>query len=188
MYSLSKDSEIKSLLQITNEEFAKILLKLCKKITANKGIDLSLPETLSRDLNSKYKECQKLVDFLKNLGFKGDINLNNILFPSTKDMLRIFEFTLEYVTNYDGAALEDEQNFSDKNFLKIKMAKKILNWGKESWIIPELKYSQELLSDNYENANNPNSTHILKLEKQKLNIIKKKINGLNIQIPDNSKI
>jgi hypothetical protein len=50
MYSLSKDSEIKSLLQITNEEFAKILLKLCKKIIVNKGIDLSLPETLSRDL------------------------------------------------------------------------------------------------------------------------------------------
>jgi len=127
------------------------------------------------------------VDFLKHLGFKGDINLNNILFPSTKDMLRIFEFTLEYVTNYDGAALEYEQNFSDKYFLKIKIAKKFLNWGKETWIIPELKYSNELQIEN-RNGNNPISTPILKLEKQKLNVIKKKINGLNINIPENSKI
>jgi hypothetical protein len=151
---------------------------------------MTLPEILARDLNSKYKECQKLVDFLKHLGFKGDINLNNILFPSTRDMLRIFEFTLELVTNYDGAALEFEQNFSDKNFMKIKIAKQIHNWGKETWIIPELKYSKELVSDVYSNviANGKNSTHFLKLEKQKLNLIKKKINGLNIQIPENSKI
>ena len=183
---MPKDTEIRSLIQISNEEFAKILLILCKKITANKGIDISLPESLSTNLSSKYGECQKLVEFLKHLGYKSDINLNNILFPSTRDMQKIFEFTMEYTTNIDNAALDYDQNFSDKNYLRLKISKQLGNWSKETWIIPELKFSKELEGKAKDNANSV-STQILKLEKQKLNMMKKKINGMDVQIPENSK-
>lgn len=103
-------------------------------------------------------------------------------------MQRIFEFTLEYATNYDNAALEYEQNFSEKNYLKLKIYKHIQNWAKETWIIPELKYANELDSTHKENFSmNYSASKILKLEKQKLNLSKKKLNGLNINIPENSK-
>ena len=147
---------------------------------------MSLPESLSKDLNSKYRECQKLVDFLKHLGYKSDINLNNILFPSARDMQKIFEFTMEYTTNIDNAALDYEQNFSDKNYTRMKISKQLGNWCKEAWIIPELKFSKEI-AGSIKESNSFRSIQILKLEKQKLNIMKKKINAMNIQIPENSK-
>jgi hypothetical protein len=171
-------------MQITNEEFAKILLKICKKIIFNKGIEISLPELLSKDLNSKYRECQKIVDFLKHIGYKADINLNNILFPSMRDMQRIFEFALEYATNVDTGVMDYEQNFSDKNFTKLKFAKQLTAWTKESWVVPELKYSSYFNPGERANNSNINSnSQILKLEKIKINLLKKKSGGTNI--PEN---
>ncbi len=63
--SLPKDSNITSFLQLTNDEFIRTILKCCKKIINIKGLDISIADNLSRDLNLKYKESQKLVDFIK---------------------------------------------------------------------------------------------------------------------------
>jgi hypothetical protein len=130
--------EIKSLMGITNDEFSKILLKLCVKILNIKNMNLFLPEHINRDLNMKYKDCQKLVDFMKQIGFKQDLNINNVLFPSIRDMQRIFEYLLEYITNNDSGLQEFGQNFSEKNIAKLKLAKQLTMWSKESWILPEL--------------------------------------------------
>ena len=102
-------------------------------------------------------------------------------------MQKIFEFTMEYTTNIDNAALDYEQNFSDKNYLRLKISKHLGNWCKDTWIIPELKFSKELKDVTIKQTNSVFSTQILKLEKQKLNMMKKRINGLDIDIPENSK-
>lgn len=168
-------------MQITNDEFAKILIKICKKIIVLKGIELSLPEVLSRDLNAKYRECQKIVDFLKQIGYKADLNLNNILFPSIRDMQRLFEYTLEYITSVDTGVLEFGQNISGKNFTKIKLSKQLTNWTKEMWILPELKYGSET-NRGY------NKEVILKYEKNKFNTFKKRIGGSGANISENSNL
>lgn len=108
-----------------------------------RSINMMLPETLSKDLNHKYKECQKLVDFLKHIGLKFDLNLNNILYPSPRDMQKIFEFALEYITNADNGTLDLGQNISEKNYSKIKLCKLLSSWTKESWIIPELRDQED---------------------------------------------
>jgi hypothetical protein len=132
------NSEVKSLMGITNEEFSRILLKLCQKIVNLKGMNIILPENINRDLNMKYKECQKLVDFMKQIGFKQDLNINNVLFPSIRDMQRLFEYLLEYITNIDTGLHEYGQNFSEKNVAKLKLARQLSNWTKETWLLPEL--------------------------------------------------
>lgn len=104
-----------------------------------RNINMSLPEVLSKDLNNKYKECQKIVDFLKQIGLKFDLNLNNILYPSQKDMQKIFEFTIDYITNADNGTLELGQNISEKNYSKIKLCKALSSWTKEPWVVPELQ-------------------------------------------------
>jgi hypothetical protein len=68
------------------------------------------------------------------------------------------------------------QNISEKNFAKIKMSKQLAAWTKETWIIPELKYNSDL---------SVTEKVILKLEKNKINNLKKKIGGVNL--PEKSK-
>lgn len=126
-------------MQITNDEFARILLKLSRKIVNIKGLEINLPENLANDLNSKYRECQKLVDFLKKIGYKSDLNINNVLFPTIRDMSRIFEFSLEYLTIIDTGMTEYGQNFSESNYAKLKISKVLTNWMKSPWIVPEVK-------------------------------------------------
>jgi hypothetical protein len=175
--SLSKDSEIKSLSQITNDDFARILLKICKKIIQHKGMEMSMPEVLSRDLNTKYRECQKIVDFIKHLGYKADLNLNNILFPSIRDIQRTLEYTLEYITNSDTGVIDFGENISEKNFAKIKIHKQLLTWSKETWLVPELKPQIRNIAI---------QKSMIKIDKLKLNNIKKKINSLqNFSVPEN---
>ncbi len=125
--------------EITNDEFARILLRISKKIVSIKGLDANVPENISRDLNAKYKDCQKIVEFLKQIGFKQDLNLNNILFPSSRDMSRILEYTVEYLTNIDTAIgmIDYGGNFNEKNFAKMKLAKQLSAWCKEEWVHPE---------------------------------------------------
>ena len=52
-------------MQINNDEFFKIIIKCCKKLVELKELTIALPEVLPKDLNMKYKESQKLVDFIK---------------------------------------------------------------------------------------------------------------------------
>lgn len=139
-------------------------------------MEMSMPDVLSRDLNTKYRECQKIVDFIKHLGYKADLNLNNILFPSIRDIQRTLEYTLEYITNSDTGVLDYGDNISEKNFVKIKIHKQLLSWSKETWLVPELNQFKNIDFDK----------SLLKIDKSKLNIIKKKINSIsNNSIPEN---
>lgn len=138
---------------------------------ALRNINMSLPEVLSKDLNNKYKECQKIVDFLKQIGLKFDINLNNILYPSQKDMQKIFEFALDYITNADNGILELGPNISEKNYSKIKICKTLSAWAKESWIVPELQASS---------AETNIKSSIIIYNSESNNQLKKKLQGSNI--------
>jgi hypothetical protein len=163
-------SDIKSLMGLTNEEFARILLKLCTKIVSIRNLTSFLPEHISRDMHMKYKDCQKLVDFLKQIGFKQDLNINNILFPSFRDMHRLFEYGLEYITNHDIGMQEYGQHFSEKNIIKLKLAKQLTDWTKEGWVLPELQLTDMIKQKQF-----------VKVDK----FIKKRVDKAFV-IPDNS--
>jgi len=67
------------------------------------------------------------------------MNLNNILFPSVKDMQRVLEFLVEYITQFDIGIQEDfGPNFNEKNYVRIKFANNLTSWSKSPWIMPEL--------------------------------------------------
>jgi hypothetical protein len=142
------------------------------KIVTLKGIEFPLPESISKDMNNRYRECQKIVDFIKYLGYKVDLNLNNVLFPSQKDIQRLFEFTLESITNSDSGVLEYDESISEKKFAQTKLAKQLSNWTKETWLVPELR------SDLQEHSN---QAILIPLRKTKLEEIKKKI---SIDLPE----
>jgi hypothetical protein len=160
---------------ITNDDFMRILLKLCKKIISLSDMKISLIESIPKELNAKYKECQKIVDFLKQIGFKSDLNLNNILFPSIRDMQRVFEFTLEYITNSETGGIDIGQNISEKSYSRVKLQKTLNTWIKDSWLMPEFREKTDDI---------PYS--ILKYDNNMNTVIKKKIQGN--QIDDRSNI
>lgn len=114
-------------------------MKISHKIINIKGLDSNIPDNISRDLNAKYRECQKIVEFIKQIGFKQDLNLNNILFPSSRDMSRILEYTVEYLTNIDcGTGMIDYGgNFNEKNYAKMKLTKQLTEWCMNDWVHPE---------------------------------------------------
>ncbi len=166
-------------MQLNNEQFGNIIISIGNKLKTTKGIELFLPDNYAKDLTSKYRDAQMIAEFLKKLGYKGDLNMNNILFPSLRDIQRILEFLLEQVTNSDSNAVEFNENFSEKNFLKLKISQKFSNWSKDPWILPEIE--QELKSQEYKNK----IKKILKYENTTIQGLKKIVKEINLD--NNSK-
>ena len=52
-------------MQVSNEEFFKILVKCCKKIISIKELEICFLDLLPKEMNLKYKEAQKMVEFIK---------------------------------------------------------------------------------------------------------------------------
>ena len=135
-----------------------------------------MPDVYAKDINSKYRDAQFIVDFLKKIGYKGDLNINNILFPSSRDCQRILEFLIESLTNSDSTALEINQNFSESNFVKMKVSQKFSNWTKENWVLPEI---QQEIQGNLERNNNI-IKKIIKYENSRIQNYRKILKELNL--------
>ena len=128
---------------------------------------MNFPETLSKEMNKRYRDCQKVVEFIKSLGYKSDLNINNILFPSMREMQRILEFTLEIITSVDTGAGELAQGMTEKNFAKVKFGKQLTAWHSQLWVIPEL--NDKLYAKKIGKVNE----YSLKIQNTKLGIFKK---------------
>ena len=176
--------KIKSVSQIKNEDFATIIVKVINKIIQIKNIEIDFPENASKEMNKKYVEAQKIVDFIKNLGLRGDLGINQILFPSQRDMQNLLEFTLEIITQNDTGA-DDFTQVTEQNLIKKKIGKILQNWKNENFIIPELNENVYNENDFYSNE------FFLKIEKSKikeLNNYKKKFNeNVSKDFKENSK-
>ena len=164
---LPKEKQIEALSQIEHEDFGYIIIKVCRNIMQIKNIEMNFPETLSKEMNKRYRDCQKVVEFIKSLGYKSDLNINNILFPSMREMQRILEFTLEIITSVDTGAGELAQGMTEKNFTKVKFGKQLTEWHSQLWVIPEL--NDKLYAKKVGKVNE----YSLKIQNTKLGIFKK---------------
>jgi len=179
-----QNSKIETISQIKNEEFATIIIKVINKIIQIKNMEIDFPETASKEMNKRYVEAQKIVEFIKKLGLRGDLGINQILFPSQRDMRNLLEFTLEIVTQND-TGNEEFAQMNEQNLIKNKIGKILLNWKNEFFIIPELNEKIYPENDFYSNE------YYLKIEKSKvkeLNTIKKKYaENISNEFKENSK-
>ena len=101
-------------------------------------MDVQFPESASMEMNKRFQEAQKSVEILKSLGFRGELGMNNILHPEKRDKERLLEFTLEIISSEEVGAHEITQGISEKNFVKMKIEKSLIEWQKDIWLIPEL--------------------------------------------------
>ena len=180
----NESQKIQTISQIKNEDFAEIIVKVINKIIQIKNLEIDFPESASKEMNKKYVEAQKIVEFIKNLGLRGDLGINQILFPSQRDMQNLLEFTLEIITQNDTGADEFTQ-VNEQNLIKKKIGKILNNWKNENFIIPELNENIYKENDFYFNE------YYLKIEKSKikeLNNYKKKFNeNVSKNFKENSK-
>ena len=180
----NESQKIQTISQIKNEDFAEIIIKVINKIIQIKNLEIDFPESASKEMNKKYVEAQKIVEFIKNLGLRGDLGINQILFPSQRDMQNLLEFTLEIITQNDTGADEFTQ-VNEQNLIKKKIGKILNNWKNENFIIPELNDNIYKENDFYFNE------YYLKIEKSKikeLNNYKKKFNeNVSKNFKENSK-
>ena len=180
----NESQKIQTISQIKNEDFAEIIIKVINKIIQIKNLEIDFPESASKEMNKKYVEAQKIVEFIKNLGLRGDLGINQILFPSQRDMQNLLEFTLEIITQNDTGADEFTQ-VNEQNLIKKKIGKILNNWKNENFIIPELNENIYKENDFYFNE------YYLKIEKSKikeLNNYKKKFNeNVSKNFKENSK-
>lgn len=145
-----------------------------KKLKSLKGTELFIPEYYGKDLNSKYKDAQMIVEFLKKLGYKGDMYINNILFPSQRDTQRIFEFLIEQLSNSDSNAIDINENFNEKNFIKYKVSQKLAGWAKDPWVLPEIEQETNFQAG----SNLPK--RIVKYDNTKIQSFRKIIKTINL--------
>ena len=180
----NESQKIQTISQIKNEDFAEIIVKVINKIIQIKNLEIDFPESASKEMNKKYVEAQKIVEFIKNLGLRGDLGINQILFPSQRDMQNLLEFTLEIITQNDTGA-DDFTQVNEQNLVKKKIGKILNNWKNENFIIPELNENIYKENDFYFNE------YYLKIEKSKikeLNNYKKKFNeNVSKNFKENSK-
>ena len=130
--------KISSVSQIDDDTFREIIYKIINKIIQMKNMDISFPERPSREMNKKFQEAQKSVEILKSLGYRGDVRMNSILHPEKRDKERLLEFTLEIISSEEVGAHEIAEGMTEKNMVKMKIEKKLIEWQKDLWLIPEL--------------------------------------------------
>ena len=124
--------------QIKDDQFRDVLIKVINKIIQIKNMDVQFPERASPEMNKRFQEAQKTVEILKSLGFRGDVGMNNILHPERRDKQRLLEFTLEIISSEEVGAHEITQGMNEKNLVKMKIEKSLVDWQKDLWLIPEL--------------------------------------------------
>ena len=135
---LKPEEKVSSVSQIKDDQFRNVLIKVINKIIQIKNMDVQFPESASMEMNKRFQEAQKSVEILKSLGFRGELGMNNILHPEKRDKERLLEFTLEIISSEEVGAHEITQGISEKNFVKMKIEKSLIEWQKDIWLIPEL--------------------------------------------------
>ena len=161
------NQKINSIAEIQDNDFRIIIHRIINKIIQIKGMDVSFPENPSIDMTRKYQEAQKIAEFIKSLGYRGDLGMNSILHPSQRDKQRIIEFTLEIITSNDVGESENIQGITEKNMSKIKISKILNEWFKDIWIIPELN------NNVYMDKKNKLEEYILKIDNSKMKSLNK---------------
>ena len=131
-------NKISSIGQLSEDLFREILYKVINKIIQAKNLEVTFPEKPSYEMNKRFQEAQKSVEILKSLGYRGDIKMNSILHPEKRDKERILEFTLEIISSEEVGAHEIAEGMTEKNMVKMKIEKKLVEWQKDLWLIPEL--------------------------------------------------
>ena len=159
--------KISSIAEIQDQDFRIIIHRIVNRIIQIKQMDVSFPEKPSLDMSRKYQEAQKIAEFIKNLGYRGDLGMNSILHPSQRDKQRIIEFTLEIITSNDADQGDNIQGITEKNMSKIKIGKILNEWHKDIWIIPELN------NNTYFNKDNMLDEYILKIDNLKMKNLSK---------------
>ena len=161
------NQKINSIAEIQDNDFRIIIHRIINKIIQIKGMDVSFPENPSIDMTRKYQEAQKIAEFIKSLGYRGDLGMNSILHPSQRDKQRIIEYTLEIITSNDVGEGENIQGITEKNMSKIKISKILNEWFKDIWIIPELN------NNIYMDKKNKLEEYILKIDNSKMKSLNK---------------
>ena len=172
-------SKINSVSQIDDETFRIILYKVINKIIQIKNLEVTFPEMPSREMNKRFAEAQKSVEIFKSLGYRGDIRMNSILHPEKRDKERLLEFTLEIISSEEVGSHEIAQGMTEKNMVKMKIEKKLVEWQKDLWLIPELVENprEEKKNDEYFLKVSENKTKELKQIIKNSNIDKDYITG-----------
>ena len=165
-------SKINSVSQIDDETFRDILYKIINKIIQIKNLEVTFPEFPSREMNKRFAEAQKSVEIFKSLGYRGDVRMNSVLHPEKRDKERLLEFTLEIISSEEVGGHELAQGMTEKNLVKMKIEKKLIEWQKDIWIIPELVPNPA--------SNNKKDEYFLKISETKAKEFKQIIKNSNI--------
>ena len=165
-------NKISSVSQINDDLFRQILYKIINKIIQLKNLEVTFPEHPSNEMNKRFAEAQKSVEIFKSLGYRGDVRMNSVLHPEKRDKERLLEFTLEIISSEEVGGHELAQGMTEKNLVKMKIEKKLIEWQKDIWIIPELVPNPA--------SNNKKDEYFLKISETKAKEFKQIIKNSNI--------
>lgn len=164
-HSLPTYKTIDNFSQIQPDDFGYIMIQICNKIIQVRGMEINFPEKYIK--MNRYADGPKIVDFLKNLGYKSKLDISNIISPTMRDFQRLFEFTLEIISSNETAENELGDGLASKNFAKIKIGKQLQSWNNQIWMVPELN------QDIRPKVDTPVNEYLLKIPNSKISALKK---------------
>jgi hypothetical protein len=91
------------------------------------------------EATGRFKVCQKLVEYLKNLEYLYDLSFNSFLYPNIKDTRRLLGFLFEFLFKGEDrtvgqAKVEQERPTNEQKVLQLR---KLQTWTKRPWMLPD---------------------------------------------------
>jgi len=91
------------------------------------------------EATGRFKVCQKLVEYLKNLEYLHDLSFNSFLYPNIKDTRRLLGFLFEFLFKGEDrtanqAKVEQERPTNEQKVLQLR---RLQRWTKKPWMLPD---------------------------------------------------
>ena len=90
-----------------------------------------------KEATQRFKLCQKFTEYLKHLGFSGDITLNSFLYPNTKDTRKLLSFLFDLIFQGEGDKGPQQKTQRPTNEYREIIKRRMQQWKRKPWVLPE---------------------------------------------------
>jgi len=101
------DDEVKSIKQLKTDDVANAVLALVKAIDPSQPFPRSLPRQMSQKVNI----CSEVAQYIKGLGYKGDLGYHELVYPNEATTRQILRFLMNELPEPEGE--NDSQALQD---------------------------------------------------------------------------
>mmetsp|Transcript_36535 Transcript_36535/g.91598 ORF Transcript_36535/g.91598 Transcript_36535/m.91598 type:complete len:642 (-) Transcript_36535:279-2204(-) len=124
--------ELKNIQQLTPETLFRAVVLCLRAIDSSRQYSELIPPNMS----TRVSVCSDIASWIKDLGYRGDINYHHLLYPNASDPRKILTFLFEMLPKDERSAMESASVCELTDSAITEEFRRIV---KETWISPEFQ-------------------------------------------------